>query len=241
MSAPLLQTVLAGAHPPRRRAASRTAALAAALLVATLALPASARAPEAALRQAYLDAVTPLVGDTDAEVRVTDLRPSRPDVWRRARRLRAFQLQTVARPYGTLSARVEVDVPGGVESLSVTARVDVMVDVWVALVGAAELARRPLAGLPNTAFRGTALLEGERATRPIVAGAVLTRLNAVAPVAVARGQRVALVAVVGEVSVRAEGMALRAGRVGDAIPVRAPGGAVIDTLVSGPGRVEVLR
>lgn len=223
------------------------------LLTVLAALSASARSrtPDAEAVAAYVDAVSPMVGADDAEVTVSRLQPSRPDVWRRAKRLRSFQLQSVARPYGQLSARVEVDVPGGVESLQLSAHVEVLVPVWVTtrsvgagepLIDASAQLRRSLQGLSNTALRGEDAMSVEQvSTRPIPAGTVLTRANSQAPMAVLRGQRVEVVAVVGTVMVRTRGEALRNGRAGESVPVRGPGGTILETVARGPGRVEVTQ
>ncbi len=209
-----------------------------------------ARPIERALEEAYVSAVAPLVGDHEAVVAVSRISASRPEVMRRAKRVRAFQLLQVSRPYGQLAARVEVDVPGGTESFQVTARVEVTVPVWVlaqslaageALAPVVSLERRSLLGLPNTALRGSSIVDGRVSRRPLAAGAVVTTQNTESPRVVTRGQRVEVMAVVGEVTVRGTGQALRDGRAGDLIPVRGPGGGILQAVARGAGRVEVQR
>lgn len=226
--------------------------LLAGLLLALSLTPTSARAnAEGDLRGAFEGAVVAALADPAAQVSVRRVMCSRPDLLKRARGIGQFDFQPTQRPFGRLSARAELDLGRGkMEPVLVMADVEVMAPVWVAispieagggLDGAVATELRSLATLPYGPLRGSTAIDTLVAARALPAGTVLTSSTTVRPMLVRRGDVVGVTVRVGEVQVRARGEALRDGRLGETISVKAESGTVFSGEVVDRGRVEVLR
>lgn len=135
-------------------------------------------------------------------------------------------------------------------NIYVSARIDVFGPVLVARQPLArgaditaadlELVERNLAHLPYGYYTDPEAVSGQLAKRTIAAAAVITPPMLQAPKLVKRGQRVSIIAERGPLQIRASGQALRDGKSGELIQIRADGSKrVVDGVVVDQGVVKV--
>ncbi len=153
------------------------------------------------------------------------------------------------RSLGNTTVAVRCKDPGGWKIL-VSARIDVFGPVVVARYPLArgsviqaqdlELVERNLSHLPYGYYGATQPVAGLLAKRTIAAASVITPPMLQAPNLVKRGERVSVIAERGPLQIRTSGKALRDGKSGDLVQIRADGSQrVIDGRVVGQGVVKV--
>jgi len=103
-----------------------------------------------------------------------------------------------------------------------------------------ELVERNLSHLPYGYYTDPQPITGQLAKRTIAAAAVITPPMLQAPKLVKRGERVSIIAERGPLKIRASGKALRDGKSGELIQIRAEGSQrIVDGVVIGQGVVKV--
>lgn len=212
--------------------------------------PANQWQNHAAIRDAaqqFLQAFTDSEHEGRSEIRLGQLDP-RLKLRTCAAPLDAF-MPPGGRSMGNTTVGVRCPDPGG-WNIYVSASIDVFGPVLVTRQPLArgtrieaedlELVERNLAHLPYGYYTDAQPVAGQLAKRTIAAAAVITPPMLQAPRLVKRGERVSVIAERGPLKIRTSGKALRDGKSGDLIQIRAEGSQrVVDGLVVGQGVVKV--
>lgn len=153
------------------------------------------------------------------------------------------------RSMGNTTVGVRCPDPGG-WNIYVSARIDVFGPVLITRQPLArgtrieandlELVERNLSQLPYGYYTDPQPIAGQLAKRTIAAATVITPPMLQAPKLVKRGERVSVIAERGPLRIRTTGRALRDGKDGEVIQIRADGSRrVVDGLVIGQGVIKV--
>lgn len=163
-------------------------------------------------------------------------------------------LQASAPDLARGSARVSVPVTcaaGATWTIRVLVQVQMLREVLVTnralargdVIGAGDVRteERDVTRLAYGYLPDVAAAAGRHVRRPLGAGTVLTPSMLAAREVVQRGQQVSVVAQLGDIRVRASGIALQAGDQGDVVRVKSLScGCVVQGTVTGPGIVDAM-